>query len=109
MQVQFSKDQIKAALTWIAECANPNWNEGCIIKNPTMMQHPEFPEYLFLNYTAIKNTEDSGLHRSTNYTVISKDGTKQSMSDLWDKRDTRMGIIADLMAFRLENGKIVFE
>ena len=109
MKVEFTKEQIQAALNWIVECANPDWENGCVIKNPQMMQHHEFPEYLFLKYTMLKNTEASGLRRSTHYTVVDANGEKHGIKDLWDEKLVRLGIIGDLMAFRMENGKIVFE
>jgi|TARA_R110000751_G_scaffold267222_1_gene366185 hypothetical protein len=106
MNIDFSKEQIHAALQWIANCATSKWQDGCVIKDPQMMHHHEFPEFLFLKFTKLQSTEDSGIIRTTNYTIVDRDGNTQSMSDKWGDRMVRMGIIADLMAFRLKNGKI---
>ena len=72
-----------------------------------MMQHPEFPEFLFLKYTKLQQ-EDGDITRTVHYTLVDSDGEMMSMTDKWDDKMVRMGVIADLLEFRLNNGKIEF-
>lgn len=107
MVVKFTNEQIRVTLNWIAKCARTDFNSGCSIVRPTMMQHPEFPEFLFLKYTKLQQ-EDGDITRTVHYTLVDPDGEMTSMSDKWDDKMVRMGVIADLLEFRLNNGKIEF-
>jgi len=54
-----------------------------------------------LKYTKLKQDSGDNFSRTTNYTLVDKDGSSQSMSEVWSEKLVRMGIIADLMAFKM--------